>query len=115
MQYAVYSMHCPYGTRASAIGRVILSVVLVVTIVWLWDVLLASMLKVVGLTNEIYICWRWWCWFEAADLSLLLVPIVLWRCSSSLTPVPSMGMRTSTTTVGGAVRKLPWGLVLWSS
>ena len=38
MQYAVYSMQDPYGRRASAIGRVILSVVLVVTTVWLGDV-----------------------------------------------------------------------------
>ena len=56
MQYAVYPMHAPYCGRASAIGRVILSVVLVVTTVWLGDVLLASMLKLDGRINEICVC-----------------------------------------------------------
>ena len=49
-------MHGPYGRRASAIGRVILSVVLVVTTVWLRGVLLASILQVDGLTKGICVC-----------------------------------------------------------
>ena len=111
MLYAVYSMHGPYGRRASAIGRVILSVVLVVTTVWLGDVLVAFMLYVVGLTKGIRVCWRWWCWFEIADLSLFILSLVLAHFSALWTPAPLIRCCAATgmhepTTIGGAGRTL---------